>query len=244
MHGLILAGGVGSRLAADGVAAPKAAVPLGGRPQILRLIDTFLGLGLDSVTCMVRDSYPQVLRAVESERPLLGDRVRVVTCHTPSALHTMADGLLEVPPGPVFCSLVDTVMLERDWRRVYDEGVRQLRRGRQAILAVTPFVDDENPLWVERGAAGTARRIGGPPVVPPCVTGGVYVLSTSARDAAEVARSEGGTRLRYFLGDLVKNGAKVGTVEVARIVDLDHKRDIDTADALLATDSLLTTEAK
>jgi molybdopterin-guanine dinucleotide biosynthesis protein A len=244
MHGLILAGGIGSRLAADGVAAPKAAVRLGGRPQILRLIDTFLALGLDSVTCMVRDTYPEVLLAVESERSVAGDRLRAVACNTPSTLHTLADGLLEVPPGPVFCSLVDTVMLERDWRRVYEDSARQLRRGRDAVLAVTPFVDDENPLWVERGAGGLARRIGGPPVVPPCVTGGAYVYSERARDAAEEARREGGTRLRYFLGDLVKDGAKVGTVEVARIVDLDHKRDIDTADALLATDSLLATEAK
>ena len=43
MHGLVLAGGEGSRLAADGVAAPKALVPVGGRPQLLRLVAEFEG---------------------------------------------------------------------------------------------------------------------------------------------------------------------------------------------------------
>jgi NDP-sugar pyrophosphorylase family protein len=237
MHGLILAGGEGSRLAADGVPGPKAAVQVGGRAQILRLIDTFAALGCESVICMVRDAFPDVLLAVESARQGLGDRVRAVACHTPSSLHTLADGLREVPAGPVFCSMVDTVMPDRDWRSVYDDARRQLQRDRDAVLVVTPFVDDENPLWVERGPGGLARRVGGPRVVPPCVTGGVYAFSPRARDAAEEARCQGGTRMRYFLGDLVREGARVGTVEVERIVDLDHKRDIDTADALLATEA-------
>jgi dTDP-glucose pyrophosphorylase len=236
MHGLILAGGEGSRLAAEGVAYPKALVRVAGRPQILRLIDTLTALGLETVTCMVRDVFPDVFRTVESAQAAYGERVRLVACHTPSSLHTLAEGLRVVPPGPVFCSMVDTVMPDRDWRRVYADTRRQLRRGRDAVLVVTPFVDDERPLWVERGPNGLARRIGGAPVVPPCVTGGVYAFSVGARGAADQARRDGGSRIRYFLADLVKGGARVGTVEVDRIVDLDHKRDIDAADALLATD--------
>jgi len=38
MQGLILAGGEGSRLVADGVDTPKALVEVAGRPQILNLI--------------------------------------------------------------------------------------------------------------------------------------------------------------------------------------------------------------
>jgi GTP:adenosylcobinamide-phosphate guanylyltransferase len=236
MHGLILAGGEGSRLAAEGVAAPKALVPVAGRAQILRLIDTFVALGLESVTCMVRDVFPDVLRAVEAARAAHGERVRLVPCHTTSSLHTLAEGLRAAPAGPVFCSMVDTVMPERDWQRVYADTMSELRRGRDGVVVVTPFVDDERPLWVERGANGLARRIGGPPVAPPCVTGGVYGFSVIARGAADQAIRDGGSRIRYFLGDLVKGGARIGTVEVARIVDLDHKHDIDTAEALLATD--------
>jgi hypothetical protein len=69
------------------------------------------------------------------------------------------------------------------------------------------------------------------------VTGGVYAIGPDVRDRPEQACREGGTRLRFFLSDLVREGARVGTVEVARIVDLDHKRDIDAADALLAAEA-------
>jgi hypothetical protein len=186
---------------------------------------------------MVRDVFPDVLVAVESARELLGDRVRAVACNTPGSLHTLAAGLREVPPGAVFCSMVDTVMAERDWRHVYDDATRQLRRDRDVVLVVTPSFDDENPLWVLRGAGGIVRRVGGPPVAPPCVTGGVYAISPQLRDGPEEACLQGGSRLRYFLSDIVREGARVGTTEVAQIVDLDHKRDIDAADALLAAEA-------
>jgi GTP:adenosylcobinamide-phosphate guanylyltransferase len=233
VHGLILAGGEGSRLAADGVPGPKAAVPVGGRAQILRLVDTFVALGIPTITCMVRDDFPDVVATLNHAG---SDRLRTFACHTPSSLHTLTEGLRRVPPGPVFCSMVDTVMPDRDWHAVFDDARRQLADGADAVLAVTPFVDDESPLWVERDAAGFATRIGGPAVAPPCVTGGVYAFGRRARELADQARREGGTRMRYFLADLVRVGGRVGTTEVARIVDLDHKRDIEMADALLSAE--------
>lgn len=236
MRGLILAGGEGSRLAADGVTEPKAAVPVAGRSQILRVAETFDAIGCTDVTCMVRATFPDVINSVRDIQ-LSSGRPRVIACETPSSLHTLAEGLLRIPPGPVFCSMVDTVMPTRDWLHVYDEAARQLADGADAVLAVTPHVDDESPLWVERGPDGDAIRIGGRRVMPPCVTGGVYAFGPRARAAAIRVWREGGSRMRYFLSALVDEGARVATTEVALIVDLDHKRDIDVADALLATEA-------
>jgi len=119
MQGLILAGGRGSRLAADGVETPKALVEVAGRPQIVNLIDIFAELGCESIICMVRDG-------ITADLP--GPAV-VRTCRTPSSLHTLVAGLAVVPPGPVFCAMVDTVMPAADWRRLF-RGVteRLLRR--------------------------------------------------------------------------------------------------------------------
>ncbi len=236
MHGLILAGGEGSRLAADGVAAPKAAVQVAGRSQIVRLAETFDAIGCSDVTCMVRATFPEVMTSVRDVQLSTG-RPRVIACETPSSLHTLAEGLTRMPGGPVFCSMVDTVMPARDWTRVYEDATRLLADGADAVLAVTPYVDDEHPLWVERGPDGEARRIGGRPVDPPCVTGGVYAFGPRARAAAIRVWREGGSRMRYFLAALLDEGARVATTEVALIVDLDHKRDIDAADALLAAEA-------
>jgi NDP-sugar pyrophosphorylase family protein len=236
VHGLILAGGEGSRLAADGVAEPKAAVPVAGRSQILRLAETFDAIGCTDVTCMVRATFPLVINSVR-EIQLSSGRPRVIACETPSSLHTLAEGLLRLPPGPVFCSMVDTVMPTRDWQRVYDDAERHLADGADAVLAVTPHVDDESPLWVARGSGGHATHVGHRPVHPPCVTGGVYAFGPRARAVAIRVWREGGSRMRYFLSALVEEGARVATTEVALIVDLDHKRDLGVADALLAAEA-------
>jgi len=41
--------------------------------------------------------------------------------------------------------------------------------------------------------------------------------------------------MRAFLRLLVRRGGPVATVEVPRIIDLDHKRDLDAAEAWLST---------
>jgi NDP-sugar pyrophosphorylase family protein len=223
MQGLILAGGRGSRLAADGVEAPKPLVEVGGRPQIVNLIDTFAELGCESITCMVRHGI-----TVDVPRPAV-----VRTCRTPSSLHTLVAGLAIVPPGPVFCAMVDTVMPQGDWRRLYRGVTERLATGALAVLAVTPFVDDELPLYVTRNAEGLATGIfDTPPPTPLLVTGGVYGLSPEARRLAAVAVASL-HRMRAYLRLLVELKLPVATVEVPRIIDLDHKRDLDAAERWL-----------
>ena len=223
MQGLILAGGRGSRLAADGVETPKPLVEVAGRPQIVNLIETFADLGCESITCMVRDGI-----TVDVPGPAV-----VRACRTPSSLHTLVAGLATVPPGPVFCAMVDTVMPPRDWHRLYAGVTERLAAGSVAVLAVTPFVDGELPLYVTRDAEGLATGIfDTPPRAPLLVTGGVYGLSPQARRLAAVAVASL-HRMRAFLRLLVELRAPVATVEVPRIIDLDHKRDLDAAERWL-----------
>ena len=231
IQGLILAGGRGARLAADGVDTPKALVEVAGQPQIVHLVETLVDLGCASVTCMVRDDVPGGW-----ERAVLatGVPVTVLRCNTPSALHTLALGLSAARPGPVFCTLVDTVMAPTDWRRVYRGVADGLAAGALAVLAVTPFVDDERPVYVTRDAAGLALAFSDTPVTPALVTGGVYGFAFECALLAAAAALKL-PRLRDFLRLLVERGGPVATVEVPRIIDLDHKRDLDAAAAWLGT---------
>ncbi len=140
MHGLILAGGEGSRLAAGGIRVPKPLVEVAGRPQIVGLLETFAALGCRSLTCAVRADFPAVMRLLDGRR--FGPPLSVVECRTPSSLHTLVEGLRVVPAGPVFCSMVDTVMRPADWRAVFRATERYLEEGTEMVLAVTPYVDD------------------------------------------------------------------------------------------------------
>src|SRR2546425_103684 len=142
MHGLILAGGEGSRLSADGVGVPKPLVRVAGEPLVVRLLETLASLGCETLTCMVHSDFVDVFRLLEGRR--FGPVLAVRSCRTPSSVHTLADGLETIPDGPVFCTMVDTVMATSDWREVFRVTERALGAGADAVLTVTPFVDDES----------------------------------------------------------------------------------------------------
>ena len=232
MHGLILAGGEGSRLAAGGIGVPKPLVEVAGRPQIIGLLETFAALGCRSLACAVRADFPAVARLLDGRR--FGPPLTVVECRTPSSLHTLVEGLRAVPAGPVFCSMVDTVMRPADWRVVYRATERHLGGGAELVLAVTPYVDDESPVYVSRGEGDDVRAVSDEPVQPPCVTGGVYGLSAGIRRAAADAVSGGGHKMRGFLKAVVADGRRVAAVEVPRIIDIDRPTDLQHANAWLA----------
>jgi hypothetical protein len=215
-------------MAAAGIGVPKALVPVGGVPQAVRLVRTLGRLGAQSVTCLLREGVPPALLEAEAA---LGVPLTLRYCRTPSSLHTLAQGLAAVPAGPVICTMVDTVMPWPDWRRAFDAIGRGLAGGADAVLVVTPHVQDERPLYVRRDAAGRVREIGGPAADPACVTAGVYGFGEAARADAEAAVDAGVERMRGFLGRLVRDGARVESVEVARVIDLDDARDLAAANA-------------
>jgi len=227
MHGLILAGGLGSRLAADGVPEPKPLMRVGGRPQLLRLCETLEALGCETVTCMVREGVPT---------SALGDARgrRVVSCATPSSLHTLALGLAAVPEGPVFCTMVDTVMPWDSWRAVWTASAAALAGEALAVLAVAPPPErDPDALLVRVDQAGwiTAIGAGGSSLA----TAGVYGLSPAVRPLAVRAVGRGVQRMRGFLADLAGGPSRLRAIPVARALDLDRRADLDEANAWLPT---------
>jgi hypothetical protein len=100
-------------------------------------------------------------------------------------------------------------------------------------VVVTPYVDDERPLWVATHADGSVAEFRATPASPRLVTGGVYWLSSRIRDLAPRVVALGVARMRGFLGWLVEHGYRVETVEVERIVDLDRGSDLAAAAAWL-----------
>jgi NDP-sugar pyrophosphorylase family protein len=233
MHGLVLAGGEGSRLAAEGVPTPKPLLEVAGQPLIVTLLRTFERLGCESLTCMVRAGFPAVVQTLESSRfkpPFI-----LKTCTTPSSAHTLVEGLQAIPEGPVFCSMVDTVMRARDWAIVYQQTRASLADGADAVLVVTPFVHDESPLYVARDQEGLARSLGSAPGGDARVSGGVYGFGPAARAAARDALADGVQRMRGFLQRLIADGARVATVEVAQIIDLDRRSDWELANTWMTS---------
>ncbi len=226
MHGLILAGGEGSRLLASGITAPKALVPIAGRPQVVRMVAACRRVGCETVTCAVREDLVGAVTLAIADKS-----VRIVPLRTPTSLHTLEAGLRAVPPGKVLCTLVDSVMPAVDWDTAHREAVGMLAKA-AAVVAVTPFVDDASPLWADVDADGTVRAFGRRGNRD-LVTGGVYWFDERAREAATAAVQSGVQRLRGFLAQLIELDLPVRAVEVRKIVDVDTSADLDAALALV-----------
>ena len=226
MHGLILAGGEGSRLAATGVTVPKALVPIGGRAQVARMVAACRRVGCETVTCAVREDL-----AVAVAAAIADSRVQVVAVRTPTSLHTLVAGLRAIGTGDVLCTLVDTVMPAADWDAAHRDALIALGDA-DAVVAVTPFVADESPLWADVSRDGTVRAFG-QRGTRALVTGGVYWFGPAARVAASSAVDSGVLRLRGFLAGLIAGKHRVRAIEVRKIVDVDTNADLDAALALI-----------
>lgn len=226
MHGLILAGGDGSRLLASGIATAKALVEIDGRLQVHRLIEGLSHSGCATITCAIREDLADDLARV-IENPA----IRIVPVREPTSLHTLDAALRTIPDGDVLCAMVDTVMPLSDWDMASRRAAAALGNA-DAVVVVTPFVEDEKPLWVEVDADGRVRAFGvrGEHAL---VTGGVYWFRPRARAAATAAVAAGVERMRGFLGSLLERGMTVDAVEVAKIVDVDTSADLLAAIQLL-----------
>jgi molybdopterin-guanine dinucleotide biosynthesis protein A len=246
LHGLILAGGLGSRLAADGVDDPKPLVRLGGMPQVARLANSLRAAGCERVTCMARDDLaPRIADALAQVTP----PVRVVPCRTPSSLHTLVAGLRALDAPYALCTLVDTFMADDDWAALGPRATQVQAGELDLLLAVTPFADDDpHPLYVEVDDAARVRCIGemppaapaqtaspAPPASParPLVTGGIYLLGPAAQRLAAACLEAGHSRLRSFLARAPRHLA-VGAVEIERMIDIDYRADLEAAACRLA----------
>lgn len=232
---MILAAGEGSRLAADGVEEPKALVPIGGVPQVVRLARTLRALGCGSALCVLREDLAPRLAALRDDEGTAAP-LACLPVRTPSSLHSLVLGLDALPDGPVFCSMVDTVMALEDWPRVYGASVRALRDGAAAALAVTPDTGGESPLYAAVDPLGRVLSLRDDPPAP-FVTGGVYAFAPEARAVAREAVESGLHRMRAFLRLLVERGRPVHAVTAGRIIDLDRSSDLREADRLLGASS-------
>jgi NDP-sugar pyrophosphorylase family protein len=230
MHGLILAGGLGTRLAADGIASSKATVPVGGVPQLFRLVQLLVDLECETVVCAVRSGVELPPLPIRSPRR---SSVEVHRCSTPSPVHTLQFGLDALPPGPVFCTMVDTVMSDQDWRTVHRSAIALVDAGADLVVAATPYVDDERPLYLELDPGSRVLGFRDQPVEPVVVTGGVYALADGARALVPALIAAGADRMRSYLRSVLSHRPPVRAVVVPRIIDLDRARDLEAANLLL-----------
>ena len=221
-RGGIIAAGEGSRLRASGFSMPKPLVPVAGVPLIDWVIGNFRAAGVTSLVMIVNEQSRACRDWVLSRFPDLDIDVIVKT--TASSLESFLEVNRRLAGERALVSTVDAWCRPDDFAGFVRAALRRPADG--SVLAVTPLVADERPLWVDVDTAGRVRRLGGPDGTH--VTAGMYMLSERARAVSPPTLGS----LREFLAWLHAQGEAMYAETIENVVDVDQQSDVVLAEAL------------
>jgi NDP-sugar pyrophosphorylase family protein len=221
--GGIIAAGEGRRLRDAGFALPKPMVPVAGVPLIEGVIRNFQAAGISELTVILNDDERDCADWLAARFSELDLRLLVRT--TASSYESFTRVLAAAPPGPILVSTVDAWCRPADFV-AFVEAARRRPAG-ATVLAVTPLVDDESPLWARLDDDGRIRDLGGP--AGNVVTAGMYLIPERVR---ALPPPPGLGRLRHFLAWLVRAGELVYGVRIDRVVDVDRSADVALAESM------------
>ena len=223
VRGAIIAAGEGSRLRADGFRVPKPLVEVAGVPLIGAVLRNFAAAGITAITVIVNERERECVEWVRTRFPKL--EVDFIVKTTASSLESFREVTVRGPAGPMLVSTVDAWCAADDFARFAAAAAR--RPDDATVLAVTPLVSDEKPLWVTLGVDGRVEALG--KVDSGLVTAGVYRVSDRARRRAATANLD---RLREYLGWLLESGEPLYGEIIETVVDVDRALDVASAEAL------------
>lgn len=226
MHYAIIAAGEGSRLAQEGVAKPKPLVELSGEPMILRLMNIFMRCNAESISVIINDFMPEVRAFLDTLR--LDVPLNVVVKSTPSSMHSFWELSKVMKPGKFCLTTVDTIFREKDFAQYIAAFETDTRH--DGMWAVTPFIEDEKPLYVDVDRRMSIKAFCDKPFVgAKYVSGGVYAMSDKAFPVLNDCIERGVSRMRNFQRALIDAGMKLKAFSIDKIIDVDHASDIAVA---------------
>lgn len=227
----IIAAGEGSRLSNEGYMGLKPMVKINGEMMIDRLIRIFLANHASAIAVIINESSHEL--AAHLEQLNLPVPLQVITKTTPSSLHSFYE-LLQASPNveEVCLSTTDTIFDPEEFAG-YINDFRE-HKALDGSLAVTSFVDDESPLYVDFDENAVISQITDTPVsFSPSVSGGIYCLREAAMETVNVAIDKNLNRMRNFQRLMVERGLQLKAYNFSKIMDVDHLADIDKAEQFL-----------
>ena len=228
MNYAIIAAGEGSRLVQEGVKLPKPLVNLCGTPMIKRLIDIMTDCNPESLSIIVNEQMTEVRDYLESLELPVPLHLTVKT--TPSSMHSFYEVSRHFKDGKFILTTVDTIFREEDFR-AYVEADETT----DGYMAVTSFIDDEKPLYIDVDADMRITAFRDRPFEGmKYISGGIYGLTAPALKVLENCMETGVSRMRNYQRALVEAGLNLKAYPFPKIIDVDHAGDIATAEAFIS----------
>ena len=198
--------------------------------MIGRLINVFTRCNAESISIIVNNEMKEVKAYLDTLNP--GVPFNVVVKSTPSSMHSFFELSRVMKKGKFCLTTVDTIFREDDFARYI--AAFEADTVSDGMMAVTPFIEDEKPLYVDvdnnmnirafRDAAYEGARF---------ISGGIYALNDKAITVLEDCMSRGIARMRNFQRALIDAGLSLKAYPIEKIVDVDHAGDIEVAERFL-----------
>jgi len=223
LTGGIIAAGEGSRLRRDGFTAPKPLVEVAGVSLIEAAIRNFETAGITPLVIIVNERDVDCVERVRRRFPQLP--VRFIVKTTASSLESFLEVTGTPGGGRMLVSTVDAWCRPADFTRFVEAAMA--RPLAATVLAVTPFVADEKPLWVDLDDDGRVQALGGG--AGAFVTAGMYLVPERVRRLTPPGDLG---RLRELLMWLHRQGHPMYGQVIPKVVDVDRAEDVALAEAL------------
>lgn len=255
----IIAAGEGSRLANEGIAAPKPLIEVKGEKLTDRLIRIFMDNGASEIYVICNDQTSLVSQHLAAiQRDGLGGRrvpLRFIVKSTPSSMHSFYElgkallfGEYSSESGaynePFCMTTVDTIFNEKEFAAYIAELQSSVKNGiTDGLMGVTDYVDDEKPLYIGvdnnmriNGFFDEKREAESGEQDVTYISGGIYGLTPSAFGTLERCISRGESRMRNFQRALVADGLRLKAYPFSKVLDIDHASDIEKAEKFLQSE--------
>lgn len=223
----VIAAGLGERLQGAYPGLPKAMVRVAGRPLCHWTADALCAAGATSIL-LAHNSTGRAIRDSVSSA-FAGVRWSFIEADTASSWETfrLVCAALAGEAEGFVVSTVDALIPPSEARRF---SAAIARSKADAALALTEFVDDEKPLWVDVDSAGRVIAMGEDATQRRFVTCGLYYMTRET--ANDLPAPDSYSSLRAYLTVLAKQAHVLG-VPLAKTVDIDRPADILAAEKFL-----------
>ena len=234
----IIAAGNGSRLAKEGVTAPKPLVKVNGERLIDRLVRVFCNNNATEIVVICNEEMTDVQAHLAhiQQHGLAGKDVplRFVVKSTPSSMHSFAELSQWLTDEPFVLTTVDTIFREDEFKAYIDAFTQTTANGVQAYMGVTAYIDDEKPLYVgtdeQCNITGFYDRNEADCTY---ISGGIYGLHPQTLRTLDDCMQRGESRMRNFQRALIADGRKAVAHPFTKVLDIDHASDIEKAEQFL-----------
>ncbi|MBI5402988.1 MAG: NDP-sugar synthase [Ignavibacteriae bacterium] len=227
----VIAAGDGQRLKDEGIVTPKPLIIVNGQTLLERVIVLSKKFGFESINMIINSAFRKDVEEsgiLEKHSEVKGS---VIYGTTQSSLHSL-NKLKNTLSDSNFCLMtIDSIFDDIEFESFlkHAEGIN----GYDGLIAVTDFVDDEKPLWIKTDENGIIKKFSSVKEGADYVTGGIYFFKKGVIGLTDKAIEKDISKLRNFLQYLVDIGLNLKAVSFSKIIDLDHKSDIEEAEKFL-----------